>query len=134
MQATRVFETCLYTDDLPTAREFYTRVMGLEIASDFSTRGIAFRCGAGVVIVFDRKTCQFAEGGIPGHGTTGVGHMAFAVNGEDLPKWRDHLAKCGITIESEVDWPSGGRSIYFRDPVGNVLELATPTLWGIRGP
>ena len=30
----------------------------------------------------------------------------------------------------EVPWPEGGRSIYFRDPAGNSLELAPPTLWG----
>jgi catechol 2,3-dioxygenase-like lactoylglutathione lyase family enzyme len=131
MRAERIFEACLYTDDLPAAKEFYTRVLGLEVASDFSVRGIAFRCGLGVVIVFDRKGCQFAEGGIPGHGTTGVGHVAFAVEDNDLPKWREHLATCGVAIESEVDWPSGGTSVYFRDPADNVLELAPPTLWGI---
>lgn len=131
MRAECIFETCLYTDDLPAAKEFYTRVLGLEVASDFSARGIAFRCGVGVVIVFDRKSCQFAEGGIPGHGTTGVGHMAFAVDGIDLPKWREHLAKYGVAMESEVEWPKGGRSIYFRDPAGNLIELAPPTLWGI---
>jgi catechol 2,3-dioxygenase-like lactoylglutathione lyase family enzyme len=132
MRAERIFEACLYTDDLPAAKEFYTRVMGLEVASDFSKRGIAFRCGSGVVIVFDRKVCQFAEGGIPGHGTTGVGHVAFALEGDDLQEWRQHLQKCGITTESEVDWPSGGKSVYFRDPAGNLLELAPPTLWGLR--
>ena len=41
------------------------------------------------------------------------------------------LRKCGVAIESEVDWPSGGTSLYFRDPAGNVLELAPPTLWGV---
>jgi hypothetical protein len=27
---------------------------------------------------------------------------------------------------TEVDWDEGGRSIYFRDPAGNVVELASP--------
>ena len=35
----------------------------------------------------------------------------------------------GVAIEAEVEWPSGGRSLYFRDPAGNVVELAPPTLW-----
>jgi catechol 2,3-dioxygenase-like lactoylglutathione lyase family enzyme len=39
------------------------------------------------------------------------------------------LRKAGVSIEREVDWDEGGRSIYFRDPAGNVVELAPPTLW-----
>ena len=73
MQATRVFETCLCVDDLSAAKEFYTRVLGLVVASDFSDRGIAFRCGCGVVILFDPKQSRHSHSGIPGHGTSGVG-------------------------------------------------------------
>ena len=32
-------------------------------------------------------------------------------------------------MESEVTWPQGGRSLYFRDPDGLLVELATPGLW-----
>jgi catechol-2,3-dioxygenase len=131
MQATRVFETCLCADDLPAATEFYTRVLGLTVASDFSNRGIAFRCGASVVLIFNPKQSKDPHNGIPGHGTTGVGHLAFAVAPEELPAWREHFNKCGVPIESEVNWESGGTSLYFRDPAGNCLELAPPTLWGI---
>jgi catechol 2,3-dioxygenase-like lactoylglutathione lyase family enzyme len=37
----------------------------------------------------------------------------------------------GIAIESKVQWELGGQSLYFRDPDGNSLELATPGLWSI---
>jgi hypothetical protein len=30
-----------------------------------------------------------------------------------------------------VEWPGGGRSIYFRDPAGNSVELGTPAIWAI---
>ena len=40
------------------------------------------------------------------------------------------LREVGIRIELEMDWKEGGRSIYFRDPAGNVVELAPATLWG----
>ena len=39
------------------------------------------------------------------------------------------LAEQRVAIEREVDWPGGGFSLYFRDPAGNSLELATPRLW-----
>ena len=29
-----------------------------------------------------------------------------------------------------VEWPSGGRSLYFRDPDGNSLEFITRGSWG----
>ena len=37
----------------------------------------------------------------------------------------------GIAIEGRTDWSRGGHSIYFRDPDGHLLELATPGLWTI---
>ena len=37
----------------------------------------------------------------------------------------------GIAIEGRTDWSRGGHSIYFRDPDGHLLELATPGLWAI---
>jgi hypothetical protein len=40
-----------------------------------------------------------------------------------------HLQARDVTITSEVDWGERGRSLYFNDPDGNVLELATPGLW-----
>jgi len=32
---------------------------------------------------------------------------------------------------SAVDWQRGSRSIYFADPEGHLLELATPGLWSV---
>lgn len=66
---------------------------------------------------------------IPLHGSRGAGHVAFAVHEADLIAWKERFDAAGIPIESEVQWPSGGRSLYVRDPAGNSVELATPNLW-----
>jgi catechol 2,3-dioxygenase-like lactoylglutathione lyase family enzyme len=47
--------------------------------------------------------------------------------------YADDLAN-HITIEAEVTWPNGGRSLYFRDPAGNSLEIASPSIWGLSDP
>ena len=130
MRAERIFETCLYAADLAATVEFYRRVFGLETLSDFSPRGVALRCGAGVLLIFDPRETRVRHAIMPAHGTEGSGHVAFLATEDELPAWREHLSRCGVEIETEVAWEGGGRSIYFRDPGGNSVELAPPTLWG----
>lgn len=130
MKAERIFETALYGKDLGELQEFYERVLGLELVSRFGDRGVALRCGRGILLLFNPDTTELAGRGIPAHGARGAGHMAFAVSDTDLGRWRAHLSDCHVPIETEVEWQEGGRSIYFRDPAGNSVELAPPTMWG----
>jgi len=91
---------------------------------------VACRCGGGVLLIFDPRKSAAPGREVPSHGTSGIGHLAFAAKPQDLPAWREQLRQAGVTIESEVEWKEGGRSIYFRDTAGNIVELAPPTLWG----
>ena len=128
MQPSRIFETVLYAEDLPAAARFYHEALGLEVIG----RGelfVVFRCGGGVLLVFDPRKSAAPDRDVPSHGTTGVGHIAFAAKPEDLDAWREQLRQAGVSIEREVDWDEGGHSFYFRDPAGNVVELAPPTIW-----
>ena len=50
---------------------------------------------------------------------------------QEIERWKDHLAANGVVIESDFEWPQGGRSIYFRDPAGNSIEFAEPRIWGL---
>jgi catechol 2,3-dioxygenase-like lactoylglutathione lyase family enzyme len=69
------------------------------------------------------------SGWIPPHDGHGPIHVAFAIGRDDLPAWEKVLALQGVTIESRVRWNRGGESIYFRDPDGHSVELATPGVW-----
>jgi catechol-2,3-dioxygenase len=70
------------------------------------------------------------SGLIPPHDGSGRLHMAFSIVKDELDDWRAHLAMHGVAIEGTSDWKRGGHSLYFRDPDGNMLELATvPGLW-----
>jgi catechol 2,3-dioxygenase-like lactoylglutathione lyase family enzyme len=131
MYIREVLETCLYALDLDAAEDFYRRVLGLEMITREAGRHVFFRCGKGVLLVFNPEETGEAGGDVPPHGAQGAGHVAFAVPSAELDAWRDHLERHGMEIEAEVTWPRGGRSLYFRDPAGNSLELATPKIWGI---
>ncbi len=68
-------------------------------------------------------------GTIPPHDGAGPLLVAFAIARCDLVAWEAQLAANGVPIEGRTAWPRGGASVYFRDPDGHLLELATPGLW-----
>lgn len=130
-----VIETVLYVDDLPRATAFYDAIMGLRLI-DGSPRMSAFDVnGTSLLLLFKRGATLEpfrVEGGvIPGHDGSGPAHFAFAVRSADYEEWQRWLTAHGIRIESQVAWPRGGRSLYFRDPDNHVVELATPGTWEI---
>ena len=136
MSGLRVLETSLYVDDLDAAERFYHGVLGLDVCGRHPGRHVFFRCGGSVLLVFVPETTAGAttlvDGTpIPLHGAHGPGHAALAVPESELDGWKDRLAEDGVAIEAEVRWPQGGRSVYFRDPAGNSLELASPIIWGL---
>jgi catechol 2,3-dioxygenase-like lactoylglutathione lyase family enzyme len=128
-----LLESALYSADLPTARDFYRGVLGAEVLLE-SDRLVALSLpGPGVLLLFRRGASDEAlptPGGlVPGHGASGVQHLAFAVDAQAVAGWRAHLHALGVPIESEVRWPRGGTSLYVRDPDGHSIEFATPGLW-----
>jgi catechol 2,3-dioxygenase-like lactoylglutathione lyase family enzyme len=130
-----ILETALYTDDMARARSFYEGVLELvPIFSDtrLTAYGIAPRS---VLLIFKRgaatQTVAMPGGTIPGHDGAGPLHVAFAISKDELEDWEQHLTEKGVAIEGATNWSRGGRSIYFRDPDGHLLELATPGLWSV---
>lgn len=133
MQVRHVLETCLYVDDLEKAERFYRRVLGLEALTRLEGRHVFFRCGDAMLLLFDPEATVTAPGStIPSHGAQGQGHVAFAMGEGEVEAWREQLLREAVEIEHEQTWPSGGFSLYFRDPAGNCLELATPKTWNLE--
>lgn len=131
----RVLETALYVDDLERAARFYEQVLELPALSKDSRFRAYDVGGKSVLLLFQRgatlETVHLPGGTIPPHDGHGPLHIAFAIAADGLPAWIERLAANKIAIEGETRWPRGGRSIYFRDPDGHLLELATPGLWAI---
>ena len=131
MNVQQILETCLYVDDLPRAERFYGEVLGLELESRQEGRHAFFHCGQQMLLLFNPLASRESSDHFPPHGCFGPGHVAFGVREADLPAWTQRLAEQHVEIEKVIDWPGGGRSLYFRDPAGNSLELATPKIWGL---
>jgi catechol 2,3-dioxygenase-like lactoylglutathione lyase family enzyme len=49
-----------------------------------------------------------------------------------IPAWRKRLHDYGVAIEQEFAFGNNPPSIYFRDPDGNVLELAVAGIWALK--
>jgi catechol 2,3-dioxygenase-like lactoylglutathione lyase family enzyme len=132
MKTTRILETCLCVDDLEAAETFYTDVLGLEFHAKVPGRHCFLRCGDQMFLLFNPEaTQQTSDLAIPGHGTTGVGHVAFHMSDDEIEDWKNRLRSKNVEIETEWKWPGGGYSLYFRDPAGNCLELVTPQTWNL---
>ena len=129
-----LFETHLTVADVPRAVEFYREVVGLPLALDLPERNAAFMWV-----------------GAPGRamlGLWGIGssvnslqlHIALEVALDDLLAAPARLRAHGVaplsffgqeTGEPDVlGWMPAG-AVYFRDPDGHLLELATPGLWTV---
>lgn len=129
----RVLETSLYVDDLDRAGRFYEQVLELRsLTSDARFRAYDVG-GRSVLLLFRRgftlETVRMPGGTIPPHDGHGPLHIAFAIAAAELPQWEARLAAHGVAVEGRTRWSRGGDSIYFRDPDGHLLELATPGLW-----
>jgi catechol 2,3-dioxygenase-like lactoylglutathione lyase family enzyme len=136
VQPPAILESALYVGDLDAAEAFYRDVLGLAPITRVEGRHAFFRCGEGVLLLFNAAATEIppapdARLPVPPHGARGPGHLCFAANAQEIESWRERLSRHGIAIEADFEWPNGGRSIYFRDPSGNSLEFAEPRIWGL---
>jgi catechol 2,3-dioxygenase-like lactoylglutathione lyase family enzyme len=123
-----LLEVAIYVDDVAQAVAFYEQVLGLSIL-DADERLTAMAAGRQVLLVCQRGASVSRP--LTPHDASGRQHVAFAVPSADLPAWEERLRESGVTIEESRAWPRGGRSLYFRDPAGHLLELASPGVWSI---
>jgi catechol 2,3-dioxygenase-like lactoylglutathione lyase family enzyme len=118
-----VAEAALYVSDLDRAAQFYTEVLGLPLTATFGEARFLQTGPDSTLILFDAAGIQRRQSVIPSHGAVGQGHVALAVPVGEIDAWRERLKAHSVAIEHEQTWSLGSRSIYFRDPDANSLEL-----------
>jgi catechol 2,3-dioxygenase-like lactoylglutathione lyase family enzyme len=134
----RILESFLWVQDAERSAEFYQSVFGFKVIGRSSQPGrlVALSVGGSQVLLLGRigastKPSVTAGGVIPPTEGSGNSHLAFPIAASEWEAWEKRLAEKGIAVESKVNWDRGGQSLYFRDPDGNLLELATPGVWTI---
>ena len=132
---TGLLETALYVAELSRAERFYGRLFGARtLFGDQRMRALSIAERQVLLLFVKGGSAQpnpSPGGTIPPHDGDGQLHLAFAIPAESLPAWERQLESLGIPIEARVCPPRGGTSLYFRDPDGHLVELATPGLWEI---
>jgi catechol 2,3-dioxygenase-like lactoylglutathione lyase family enzyme len=128
-----ILETSLYVQDISRSKDFYQRIFGFRcLLADH--RMCALQVPAsGVLLLFKHDgslaPSRVPGGVIPAHGGSGALHLCFAIPLALLDVWIAHLARHDVPLESQVRQAFGGISLYFRDPDGHSIEVATPGLW-----
>ena len=124
-----ILESSLYVSDVTRSVQFYERIFGFRVISDFGPRGCAMQGGAHQVLLIFKKGASRATSSP--HDGDGELHLAFAIPAAELARWESWLAENSIAVEEKRNWELGGESLYFRDPDRHLIEVATPGVWTI---
>jgi catechol 2,3-dioxygenase-like lactoylglutathione lyase family enzyme len=114
----------LFTEDLAATKAFYARVFGLPVAFEDADSAV-FKFGGMQVNLLDvRAAPELVEPAVVGGPDAGA-RMQITINVEDVDATCAELARRGVTLlNGPIDRPWGVRTATFKDPAGNVWEVA----------
>lgn len=122
MKFLKIKETCLYVQNLERTKIFYEDVLELQLISYVKNKHVFFIAGSSVLLIFNPEDSKHKISP-PGHYGSGKQHFAFEVALAEYAQAKEWIVSKGIAITEEVTWAAGGKSFYFEDPEGNVLEI-----------
>ena len=111
----------LKVGDIDRSLDFYTRVLKLKVEWQPDPANIYLTSGS------DNLALHQAGGdSVPAvPNATGLDHFGFLVGTpQEVDQWTDRLAQQGVElVQQPKTHRDGARSIYFRDPDGNLIQL-----------
>ena len=109
----------LLCEDLAQMKAFYHEILGFPIERDWDDWS-EMRLGT---ILLTLRSRGRPYDGPAAQGSTGL-QLAFRVEPDEVHKWYEQLLKKNIEIlEPPRDGDYGHRTLFFRDPEGNILEI-----------
>lgn len=120
-QISQVDYTVVFARDLPAMRRFYEQVMGFRLSRQLSERWFEYRIGS-TTLALTVHGGRFDDPP-PSQGALSV-QLAFRVPPPAVAACAAELQAHGVELVSPpTDHAFGHRTIFFRDPDGNVLEI-----------
>jgi catechol-2,3-dioxygenase len=135
MKINKVVETCIYSSDLESMKNFYVGILGLSVIQEEGDKLIFLKAGKSMLLIFDPLRTSINNDKLPTHGTMTPPssiHFAMEIEEQEYQPCKELLTRNGIAIEKEVKWNSNTKSLYFRDPADNLVELITPGGWPVE--
>ena len=136
MKFEKIVETCIYSPDLKIMKDFYVNRLGLDLISEEERRHVFLKAGKSMLLIFNpENTSLAANSTFPTHGACTPPlsiHFALEIEQAGYEAAKNLLVQNKIAIEKEMSWGSGGKSVYFRDPAGNLVEIVTKGQWPVE--
>ena len=121
IQAKKLGHLVLKVRDARASRDFYTRALGLKVAHENLDHGAVFLSFG--TQHHELALFQLATGEAPDAKQPGLHHTAWQLGSfAELQAAYRELQELGIAVESTIEH-NVSRSVYFRDPDGNRVEL-----------
>lgn len=113
--------TIVFARQMATMREFYGRTLGFELHKELGPQWVEFRVGSNLLVLTERGL--MFDDPAPAIGVLSL-QLAFRVAPAEVARCAQTLAERGVAIlPGPTDQPWGHRTLFFRDPDGNVLEI-----------
>jgi catechol 2,3-dioxygenase-like lactoylglutathione lyase family enzyme len=121
-QAIRAIDyTVIFVRDMAAMRRFYEDVLGFPLLRELSPGWIEYRVG-GNTLALATPSRTAADAPTP-NGTASL-QLAFRVSVAQVDQCADELVRQGVELLSPpTDQAFGHRTLFFRDPDGNLLEV-----------
>lgn len=113
--------TVIFVRDMGAMRRFYEDILGFPLVRVLSPGWIEYQVG-GNTLALARPSLTAADAPTP-DGSAAL-QLAFKVSMSDVDRCADDLVRRGVDLLSPpTDRPFGHRTLFFRDPDGNLLEM-----------
>jgi len=113
--------TVIFVRDMAAMRRFYEDILAFPLLRELSPNWIEYGLGNNTLAL--AKPGQTAADVPVPHGTASL-QLAFRVSAAEVDACADELVRQGVTLLSPpTDQSFGHRTLFFRDPDGNLLEV-----------
>ena len=113
--------TVIFVRDMATMRRFYEDVLCLSLQRELSPNWLQYQLGSNT-LALAKPSLTASDAPTPA-GSASL-QLAFRVSAADVDACADELVRKGVALVSPpTDRPFGHRTLFFRDPDGNLLEI-----------